>query len=75
MDDLIITREKIDALVDVLPSFYQKELARTCFGKASASTRRKIKYWRSGNMADKVVEKNIYIAAQKLAEKHQAAAS
>lgn len=73
MDEQIINRSQIDKLVEKLPTFYYSELARICFGRASKANRRKIKYWRTGAMADKVLQKNIFLAAQKLAQKHQAA--
>lgn len=65
-----ISLEKINELIEQLPTHYIEELARMCFGRASKGNIRRIKYWRSGEMKDLVLVKKIFSVAQKMQQKY-----
>jgi len=66
-----VTNKNIQDAVEKLGTIFMKDLAVIAYGSANTTTRRKISYWTSGQMVDKLERKKIYLAAQKLIRKRE----
>jgi len=66
-----VTNKNIRDVVEKLGTIFLKDLAIMAYGSDTATTRRKISYWTSGQMVDKLERKKIYLAAQKLIQKRE----
>lgn len=67
-----VTADQIRSVLSQLPPRYLKELSRAAFGRCTEKNKRRIKYWRTGQMRNQIESLQIYRAAQEILKKYQA---
>jgi hypothetical protein len=59
-------QNQINEVISKLPSEYISDLAQLAYGVADATSRRRIKYWRTGGLKDPIESKRLLNKAKEL---------